>query len=122
MTADELGKILDELGQRLGPTGQHVFQLAVRQIIIEGIIGLIAGVVLVVLSVELWRKGKTWILSRETNSYSDDALDKGMPIGFMSLGLAFPFGFGLFLVYGALTTLTNPEYAALRDILSRIVK
>lgn len=36
MTADEIGRILDELGDRLGPAGSHVFELAVRQQIVTG--------------------------------------------------------------------------------------
>src|SRR5258708_17084678 len=38
MSGEELAKILDELGQRLGPAGSHVFGLAVRQQFITGAI------------------------------------------------------------------------------------
>ena len=46
MTAEELGRILDELGERLGPTGAYVFELAVRQqVIVNGLwTGVLVGV------------------------------------------------------------------------------
>ena len=38
MTADQLSQLLDELGKRLGPSGEHVFALAVRQVYIDNIL------------------------------------------------------------------------------------
>jgi len=100
MNPDDLAKILDELGQRLGPTGSHVFELAVRQQVILGVIGLVAGVTLVALGIIVgfweWRKQPPIIF--------------GPVIAGVSI---LPF-----LV--ALPLLLNPEYAAIRDLLGAL--
>jgi hypothetical protein len=49
MTADDIAKILDELGKRLGPAGDHLFALTARQVQIEAITS-IAGVILLILA------------------------------------------------------------------------
>lgn len=51
MTADQLAQLLDELGKRLGPAGEHVYQLTVRQVVIESLLWGCLGLFLVALSV-----------------------------------------------------------------------
>lgn len=60
MSPDDLAKILDELGKRLGPTGQHVFELAVRNVVITNTIwvgfwGVVAVISLATLLVSLYK-------------------------------------------------------------------
>lgn len=122
MTPEELGRLLDELGQRIGPAGEHVFQLAVRQAVIDGVIGIIFGLTLVIGTGVIFVKAVKWILSREsTSSYNDDALDKGFPIGIMSLPAGLLIATGFVSLSSGISSLLNPEYAAIRDILSRII-
>lgn len=102
MSADDLAKILDELGQRLGPTGEHVFALAVRQQLIEGWLSVGGGIVLLVLSVL-----GAIVLSRRT--YDFEWLFAGIPAIVAAIFIAF-----------GLPQLLNPEYAAIRDLLRAV--
>lgn len=119
MSPDDLSKILDELGQRLGPAGGHVFELAVRQAIIDGVMSLVGGVVYlaaflvgVVLAVRITR--------RPASSDRDDFVTREMaPVLFLLVG-----GIGALVAavcaLGGLSTLLNPEYAAIRDLLEHL--
>lgn len=116
MSADELSKLLDELGKRLGPTGQHVFDLAIRQVIIDGAIGVgllalfsIATIVMVP-RVYRWTKGG--------DGYHSD--DRGMVASIVGLVWSIVGAFVLLNGIWELSRLLNPEYAALRDILGAI--
>lgn len=137
MNADDLAKILDELGQRLGPTGEHVFQLAVRQVYIDAGLSLVVnGVGLLFLigfvvaaakfSIGRWRaevaayaegKGRWSPIQRGPDM--SDYLFAWVVGGF--LWLIFVCGMILGLV-AALSRVLNPEYAALRDIIGQIVR
>lgn len=120
MTPEELGRLLDELGQRIGPAGEYVFQLAVRQAIAEGVIGLITGLVLIAGTIAISTKATRWVLRQEMGHYSD-AFDRAFPIAILSVPTAFLLAMGWLLAADSITALINPEYAAIRDILSRIV-
>jgi hypothetical protein len=115
MTADELARILDELGRRLGPTGAHVFDLAVRQVYINGIVSLVLlGVVAIVGIVTIPRAYK-WSVA-DTNPYGD----RGMLVVMGGAGYCLVV---LLVVINAavfVPAMLNPEYAALRDLLSAI--
>jgi ABC-type Fe3+ transport system permease subunit len=109
---DDLSRILDELGRRLGPAGSHVFELAVRQAIVSSLIwGLLALVITIVCILGISRLVRGW------SDQSDDG-------EFFSLMLIVGQMFVLVLSVGvtaaSLVTLLNPEYSGLRDILSAI--
>jgi hypothetical protein len=106
MSPDDLARILDELGRRLGPAGEHVFALAVRQQIIEGTLLGIGGLILVIVGVIVA------IVARR-NDYDNDGF-----IGWFGPGFCFLFG-GVLLA-AALSQLLNPEYAAIRDLLKAV--
>ena len=114
MTPEQLAQILDELGTRLGPTGQHVFELAVRQVYINAaVVGIIFGVwllITLVAAVPAYR----W--SQSGNSYSD----RGFVLGTISVfwGIGGLLLFIMVVIY--VPSIFNPEYAAIRDILSAI--
>ena len=124
MNPDDLARILDELTSRLGPGGEYVFGLAVRQKIIEGIVGLslilvLIGIAVVVSLVARWR------INLENAKYPDPASDYHLGLGWKVLAHAVIWSLTAAVVaavgLGAMTNLLNPEYAALTDILSRIV-
>jgi hypothetical protein len=120
MTPEQLTQLLDELGKRLGPGGAHVFELAVRQAIITSTMQLAAAGVLVAIAVTVlavvWR-----FLHRDTSklerwSSSDDE-------GVAAVGIVVALFVIVIAVFGAVNsipTLLNPEYAALRDLLSQV--
>ena len=125
MNPDDLAQILDDLGHRLGPTGEYVFALAVRQVYIDGALsvglGLLCTAVAVVITLgcrRLWR--------REVAEYAagtSDYCSKPDPFmyyifGGLAGGGSVVFALGTFSI--GLPLLLNPEYAAIRDILRAI--
>jgi hypothetical protein len=112
--ADEIGRILDEIGERIGPAGEYAFQLAVRQVFIDGAIATIGGVALLVTAVGggllIWR------LSENAAS-----VDRPFARGFgFAAATAILLGGFVFLSMGA-AQLLNPEYHAMMRLLSRLV-
>ncbi len=113
MNTDDLARLLDELGQRLGPTGEYVFQLAVRQVYVNAI-----------LSIGLWL---ALVIARR-------ARPPGVALGGGRRVLLHPRAHGDVRrpwvpdrsdrphrpAIGGLQGLLNPEYAALRDIMGAI--
>jgi len=124
MTADDLAKILDELGQRLGPAGQHVFALAVRQQLIDGAIGAALIVVLVVLTILVTivaHNGVADFNARHPHP-SNDYVGLGWRFG-MYCGIWAAAVIIIAFIGGiAASKLLNPEYAAIKDILGAIHK
>lgn len=117
MNADEIARILDELGRRLGPTGEYVFSLAVRQVVIDGVLSIILLAVVTVASLLAGR----YVMRqyRACNcSYSCGWEMIGVVVGLCSVTVIALAGWSA--CYG-LSRLLNPEYAALRDILGAIV-
>lgn len=122
MNPDDVAKILDELGKRLGPAGSHVFELAVRQQVIQGIItlatqGIVIALGLVAVAVGIWLHKKE--IKAGTNWPTDPTI--GFFVSFVG-GLVV--GLALFMLLITLPTtitqLINPEYAAIKEILYAI--
>jgi hypothetical protein len=112
---DDLIRILDELGKRLGPTGEYVFGLAVRQVYIEAVVGiglfafaLMVGAI-VIPRVYRWQQA-------DRSGYSE----RGMiaTIGGL-LAAMLLFGVTANAIF-QLQNVLNPEYAALRAILGTV--
>jgi len=112
LTPEQLTQLLDELGQRLGPTGEHVFRIAVGYQITSSMMWVIPGVLLFVLS--LVAIPLAFLCARHPGKGGEAdwflMLATGSLLGISGLGLA---AFHI-------PNLLNPEYAALRDILSQV--
>ena len=113
MNADDLAKILDELGQRLGPTGEHVFQLAVRQVYIDAVTNV---VVLILLGAAFFALASRFRVALE----EDDASYASLFLGTATIAIGAVNAFAAMSLIFALTRVLNPEYAALRDIIQTI--
>jgi predicted PurR-regulated permease PerM len=111
VSAEDLARLLDELGQRLGPTGAHVFELAVWYKVTDALVGMVFGILLALLP---------WLLVRYVRGRIDDHDDRefATTIAFV-LAVACTVG-GAMLVASDIITFLNPEYAALRDIVRTI--
>jgi hypothetical protein len=115
VTADEIARILDVLGEKLGPAGERVYALALRQMFIDGIIGTGLFVATTVIAVLAIRPVLRWVA--DGNSYGD----RGMAAGLAGVAAAVLWVVLLINFAGfALPRLLNPEYAAIRDLLGSI--
>lgn len=114
MNADDLAKILDELGRRLGPTGSHVFELAMRQIVINASISIGAFVILLVIGLVAARPLYRWVQGNSTYGYRD-------MVAVVAVAL---YGITMLMVtwfaVAGFANLLNPEYAAIRDLLGAV--
>ena len=115
MKPDDILKVIDELGRRIGPTGQYVWRLLVHQKQLEGwtfgiasLLGLLAWAVFVVICIKMYRRPKKDIY---------DTPEGWLYTAAMSSIFAVPVL--IVLVFSVLTIL-NPEYYALTDLLKTI--
>lgn len=117
MDAEELSRLLDELGRRIGPTGEYVWQLAIRQVVIDSIAGMIFGTILLAVSAVTVVMTRRYVVKHADDHYFD-AMFAWFFSGILWVSAG---GFGLMLVGINITRLLNPEYSALRDLLERII-
>lgn len=115
MNPDDIIRLLDELGERLGPAGQRVFELAVRQVYVEAITVLAALAILIAVGLVFGPRLARW--SEGGGAYSDRPL----------LAIFVWLGYGGLLVGAVLLVMLvavpgifNPEYAALSRLLGAI--
>ena len=116
MTPEQLGKYLDEIGQRLQPAGQYVFQSAVSYKWTEAAVGVFAPTIaFVLLSVAL-------IYCARTMKWRGDNPENWQAVAIMIDGglLFITFLALLFVAFPDIPQLTTPQYSAIRDILSQI--
>lgn len=118
MNPDDIARILDDLGERIGPAGEYVFALAVRQVYIDGVLniglGLLCIPVAVVVGLVCWRSWR----SASTQGYG--APDPFIYLMFGGSAVVAALILALFAFASGLPKLLNPEYAAIRDILGAI--
>lgn len=129
MTAEELSTLLDELGQRLGPAGEHVFALAVRQVYVVSAAWLIVGVLVLIATAFAWQAIRRYIASEWARWNALPEHEKNYPSlngkpthGAVLLYLV-PVAsglLGLWIVLGCMVSLLNPEYAAIRDLIGTV--
>jgi hypothetical protein len=104
---EEALKRLDALAEKLGVVSEHLWAVLVRQQYVEAWFGQIVALVAAVLLVVIWRR----TLGRERGYYDDAVL--GASLASVPLGIAIVIG-----SYVAMTGFLNPEYGALREVLS----
>jgi phosphoglycerol transferase MdoB-like AlkP superfamily enzyme len=122
MNPDDLARILDELGRRLGPAGEHVFALAVRQQYIEGwtwlaALGVLAIIAAIVTAVVRWR-----ITEYNRTNLPGSKTHVGFGWRVFCYGAVWSLFFlvAFFFLGKIATQLLNPEYAAIQDILRAV--
>lgn len=120
MTPTQISDLLDQLTTRLGPTGAHVFELAVRQQYINAGINLgwalllvIVAIAFVCMAVHFARRYLGAPPNKRDGSYIEAAI-------LFIVCAAIALGFALAAVTTALPILLNPEYAALQDLLRAV--
>jgi ABC-type multidrug transport system permease subunit len=121
MDPQDVVKVLDEIGKRVGPAGEYAWSILVAGQRVTGIVGLVTGTILMVVAYILYRvvrflmkKGK-----EETSSYTnrDDYylgafLTGGLAIIVVVLGLA--------VAMSSIASVVAPEYVILHDLISGV--
>jgi len=105
-------RLLEQLSERLEGPGRYVFELAVRNALIMGVSWLLLGLLLGALALVL-------LLYARRQAHESAVMDE--PDGFLAavFGMA-AVGLAVFLCVVAVPSLLNPEYAALKDLLSSL--
>lgn len=116
---NDILKILEQLGQQLTPAGKYVFELAVRQQVIEGIVGGSLLVLGFIISVSLlifgWKSANRAEKNHENTDFEIGIFLGG---GFIFIITCIEFLGG---VVNLATKIFNPEYAALRDLMATLM-
>lgn len=112
MSTEEILRLLDELGERLGPTGERVFQLAVQRVILSSVVGIVLGAGTLVLFALVLR----WLYRKWMSNGNDWDIPLGM---FGMVGGVASLGAVVLVAVNVLSLLT-PEYTALRELLQAI--
>lgn len=111
MNADEITRLLDELGKRLGPAGEHVFELAVRQQVIVSTMWLIGASLVALICLTILVSAIVYVVRH------DDTADGPFNAGAIALFLLIP---TIVVAVLNIPTLLNPEYAAMVAILNTL--
>lgn len=129
MNPDDIIKLLDELGRRIGPTGQYVWQIAVKQASIDGWLTVSAGILLLLsiglsFGVALLYSHKAWRSYRARKDAGGGGYFDSPPgwEPFIIAGMVSLFALiaGVISILVGISTLANPEYHALIDILQSL--
>jgi len=104
--SDEIVKVLDELGNRLGPTAQAAWHILVGQAFAENLTGVIAGTLLLVTGVVIIIATVIGVVKSNDDSW--------FMIGLLGL---VPLVFGGGLLFASLPGLIFPEGAALKNLI-----
>jgi len=114
-------QFLNDMAEKLTPTAQRVFELAVRQTTIDGIVNLLLVLFLVTSTVCVWlfaiKKIKE---NEEADPYSYDEL---LPLVWMGIACAVTLVTSMFLFDAVRKTLScfiNPEYQTMLRLLKLI--
>jgi hypothetical protein len=118
MTPEQLQQFLDQLAAKLTPAGSHVLELAVRTQIIYGVMFCTIGTVLVIIGTFGFYKTIRHLIE----IWYDDNITDANAIATTVCAIAFPFVtvFGFAFFFGNLPNLLNPEWYAIKDILSSL--
>lgn len=104
MNPEDVGKILDEIGERIGPAGAYAWELTVRQVVIDAWVWGGLGVALVLAAVV------SFIVAAFRRSEGAAAI--GLFAGFFGVPTTFYF----------VTQILNPEYHAMQKLLTTVLR
>ncbi len=110
MNPEDIGRILDEIGERIGPAGEYAWHLTVRQVVIDAVMWGVFGCALLGLAV------LTYVLLRRNTAESDKPMSVVDCLALASWA-AIP-GTAIIALLG--TMLLNPEYHAMLRLITTV--
>jgi len=119
VSGDELIRVLDELQRRLDGPARQAFDLTVGRIVLEGLLGLIVGLLVAAVACAMFVVSRRLYLAYLADRDHLSSKDLGSfvaAIGGMLVGLV-----AAFFVHSALLKLLSPGYAAMERLLVLLV-
>lgn len=117
---DQYAKLLTDLGNKLGTTGEHLWEVLVRQAPINSLIFFAFNIGLVIAAVWLSKVAITWG-KKHRDDYSDFPPFLAPAIGAVILWFIIIFSVGTD-ISTAVAGFVNPEYAALHEVMEAFKK
>jgi hypothetical protein len=114
MTADQISQFLDQLGQKIGPAGNHVFELMVRQQYINGFESLLIAGVVIVLTTLIVLRLRTYGKATSDNEVKEMVTTATWLLPVVATALVWIF------ISSALDSLLNPEWQAISHLISQV--
>ncbi len=127
---DKVLERIDSFGGKLGDVSQHAWEALVKYQVIYGIIDLIVGILIIALTVFLWK-----ILINQYNKVNDTDRDddysllfddyedlSGLGVTYVIVTSILSLGAFLYLVYGIpmdILKILNPEVFAVKDLIEQ---
>lgn len=118
MNPEDIAKVLDEIGKRVGPAGRHVWDVVIRQVAIESAIYLVAAIVFIGAAGVSLKLAIRSFHKEKRNQYDDGPAFIG---GVFAGASVLAFTIGLATARAAAMYLLNPEYEAITRLLDKIV-
>lgn len=126
MNPEDIGRILDEIGERIGPAGEYAWQITVRQVYLEGILwGAVASIFVLLATVALifiWRdyyeRRRQYGAMESPSRYDRPGADGH---AFLSVGVVGLQIVATFFGIASVIQLLNPEYHAMVWLLGSII-
>lgn len=128
MNPEDVGRILDEIGERIGPAGEYAWAITVRQVYVEavvwGILALAVAIGMIVALAAIWRMHATavrrWENPEERHGFSSYRPDAD-GYAFASAAPVIVLVLSAIALASSVTKLLNPEYHAMIRLLERLV-
>lgn len=115
MNPDDVGRILDEIGERIGPAGEYAWATLVGGERVMGFLGLSVGIILTVVAYVAYRLCR-WAIAKHAaaSSYYDSHDVAAVVFGIVGFFTAI---MGLAFIGFAIPSIVAPEFVVLRNLI-----
>jgi len=123
MTPEQIEQIINMLAEKLGPLGEHVWSVYVRQVYVSTLGDMVGGALLLLAALGFLLGGvwcaRRYMRNRRAESYQYNA-GEYQAIGLIICGICGPFALAIGVIaISQVIRLFNPEYYAIQMLLGR---